>query len=215
MMGGSGNSMMGRSGYQWMMGRTNAPGWMHGETLPSYMMGTNTDPGKVMGQLFADAPGPRVSATDATNLGNDIPAGATVNRTNNRIIFSISMVHFAVIASPAGGPDEKFRIAGLVNPTVVVPVSARTTIELVNADPDTAHGLVVTDNANATSAMPMMTATPAFGGAALWFLGNPTTTGMHVGTITFTASTAGTYQYLCPLPGHTAKGMHGILDVEG
>lgn len=59
----------------------------------------------------------------------------------------------------------------------------------------------------------MMGAAPAFPGAALWFLGNPTSVGMHAGTVTFTAGTAGTYRYLCPVPGHAQKGMVGAFQV--
>ena len=57
--------------------------------------------------------------------------------------------------------------------------------------------------------MPMMTSRPAFTGSALWFLGNPTTAGMHTATLTFTATTPGTYHYLCPVPGHAQEGMAG------
>jgi len=62
--------------------------------------------------------------------------------------------------------------------------------------------------------MPMMTERPAFTGAALWFLGNPTSAGMHEGTLTFTATTPGTYQYLCPVPGHAQQGMTGTFTVS-
>ena len=34
------------------------------------------------------------------------------------------------------------------------------------------------------------------------------------GTLTFTASAAGTYQYLCPVPGHAQKGMAGSLVIN-
>ncbi len=213
MMGGSYGSMMGASGYAWMMGGTNAPGWMHGGTLPGYMMGTSTDPGKVMGRLFANAPGPRVSASAAATLGNTVPAGATVNAAQNSLAFVGSAASFAALASPSGGPDETFRIAGMVNPTINVKTGTTVTIEVVNADPDTAHGLVVTANSSATSWMPMMTASPAITGSALWFLGNPTSAGMHVGTLHFTAGSAGTYQYLCAVPGHAQKGMVGTFVV--
>jgi rusticyanin len=213
MMGGSGGSMMGRAGYDWMMGGATAPGWMHGGSLPGSMMGSNTDPGKVMGQLFADAPGPRVTAAEAVQRGNETPSGATVDRAANRIAFNHQRVHFTVVASPGGGPDETFRIAGLVNPTIVVPTGASITIDLVNADPDTAHGIVVTTSGSASAWMPMMRTNPAFSGAALWFLGNPTAAGMHQGSLTFTAAMAGTYQYLCPVPGHAQKGMVGHLVV--
>ena len=93
------------------------------------------------------------------------------------------------------------------------PAAAQVTMQVINADHDTAHGLVVTASGATSSWMPMMTATPAFRGSALWFLGNPTAAGMHTGTITFTASSPGTYYYLCPVPGHAQKGMTGTFTV--
>ena len=118
------------------------------------------------------------------------------------------------MASPAGGPDETFRIAGLVNPAITVPAGAQVSIQVINADPDTAHGLVITASSDVSSWMPMMTDQPAFAGSALWFLGNPTTAGMHTATLTFTATQPGTYHYLCPVPGHAQKGMTGTFTVS-
>jgi rusticyanin len=216
MMGGSDYGwMMGNSGYGWMMGGTSvAPQWMQGQRLPGFLMGTSTDMGQVMGGLFADAPGPRVSPSEAAALGNQVPARATVDKGANRITFSGSPVRLAVVASPPGNPDETFRAAGLVNPTIVVSRGARVTLMFVNADRDTAHGLVVTSTGADSSYMPMMTASQAFSGAAAWFLGNPTSAGMHEGSMTFTASTPGSYHYLCPVPGHTQKGMIGSFVVR-
>jgi hypothetical protein len=94
----------------------------------------------------------------------------------------------------------------MTNPAIVVPAGARISIDVINADPGTAHGLVITASTDTTSPMPMMTDRPAFTGSALWFLGNPTSAGMHAGTLTFTAAAPGTYQYLCPVPGHAQKG---------
>jgi rusticyanin len=223
MMGGTSRGsygwMMSQAGYQWMTGNGSAsPGWTTG-TLPAAMMGTammggSTDPGKVMGTLFASAPGPRVSAAQATALGSQAPAGAQVSTAANTITFTSTTVRLAIIASPAGGPDETFRAAGLVNPRIVVPAGARVSIQLINADPGAAHGLVITASNAAASWMPMVTARPAFTGSALWFLGNPTTAGLHEGTLTFTAATPGTYRYLCPVPGHAQKGMTGTFTIR-
>ena len=215
MMGGSGNDqqMMGMAGYRWMFGGASAPGWMQGTDMPGSMMGTGTDPGTFMGQLWANAPGPRVSAGQAAQLGGQIPAGARIDRAAKAITFSTTTVRLAVVASPVGGPDETFRIAGLVNPAITVPAGAKVRIQVVNADPDTAHGLVVTASQNISSPMPMMTSHPAFTGSAVWFLGNPTTAGMHTATLTFTASTPGTYHYVCPVPGHAQEGMTGTFTV--
>jgi hypothetical protein len=137
-----------------------------------------------------------------------------VDRAANRITFSGSSVEFAVAASTAGSPDDTFRIAGLINPTVVVPQGAHLSIQLVKADPDTAHGLVVTRSRAEESWMPMMSNPQAFGGAALWFLGNRTAAGIHIGTLSFTAWGSGSYRYVCPIPGHGQKGMAGTLVVS-
>ena len=215
MMGGSSAGwMMSEAGYRWMTGGAASPGWMTGGSLPGMMMGGGTDPGKVMGSLWANAPGPRVSAAQAAALGGLVPAGAQVDRAANTLTFTTATAALTIVASPSGGPDETFRAAGLTNPRVIVPAGARVSIQLVNADPDTAHGLVVTSAGAAGSWMPMMTARPAFAGSALWFLGNPTQAGMHAGTLTFTASAAGSYQYLCPVPGHAQKGMAGAFIVR-
>ncbi|HEY7260139.1 MAG TPA: sulfocyanin-like copper-binding protein [Trebonia sp.] len=224
MMGGSSSGwMMSQAGYRWVTGNgAISPGWMTGALPPAMraagmmgagMMGSGTDPGKLMGRLFAGAPGPRVSAAQAAALGNQIPAGAQVSRPGNTITFTTHAVRLTILASPSGGPDETFSAAGLVNPRIVIPTGAQVTIQLINADPDTAHGLLVTASDPAGSWMPMMTARPAFTGSALWFLGNPTSAGMHEGTLTFTAATPGAFHYLCPVPGHAREGMAGILTI--
>jgi rusticyanin len=207
--------MTSQAGYQWMTGGAGAPGWMRGGTLPASMMGgsAGTDPGTVMGTLFASAPGPRVSTADAQRLGAQVPAGASIDKAARTITFTTTSVHLAVLASPSM-PAESFRIAGMTNPTLSVPAGARVTIELVNADTDMAHGLVIMPAGTASSAMPMMTAAPAFTGSTLWFLGKPTAAGTHAGTITFTATAPGSYQYLCPVPGHAREGMTGTLIVR-
>src|ERR1700683_1436570 len=144
MGGGSYGWMMGAVGYQWMMGGTAAPAWMRGQALPGFMMGTSTDPGQVMGALFANAPGPRVSAAQAARLGSQVPAGATLDRAANTITFTGTSVRLTALASPADGPDETFRIAGLTDPAISVNTGAQVSIEVINADPATAHGLVIT-----------------------------------------------------------------------
>ena len=204
-------------GYGWMMGTTSAaPRWMVGGSLPGAMMGGGmmgeSDPGAVMGRLFADAPGPRVSAGRSVQLGSQVPAGATVNTAADRVVFHAGDVSLVVVAVPSASGGE-YRVAGLVDPTLVVPVGARVSIELINTDADAAHGLVVTTEGVATSSMPMAADALAFPGAAVWFLGDPNAAGMHAGTITFTASAPGNYQYLSPLPGQARSGMAGTLIV--
>jgi rusticyanin len=217
MMGGGSSHgwMTGRTGYRQMMGGLDAPAWMTGRALPGVMMGTSRDPGKVMGALFADSPGPRVSPAQSARLGDQIPAGATVSRAQHHVTFPGTTARLTVLASPPGGPDETFRTAGMTDPTITVKAGTRVTIEIINADPDTSHGLVITAPSARSTWMPMLTARPAFTRSAVWFLGNPTAQGMHAATISFTATTPGTYQYLCPVPGHAQKGMTGSFTVSG
>ena len=67
-------------------------------------------------------------STTARTMGNDVSAGATADRSANTITFSGSSTQLSVLASPPGGPDETFRAAGTVNPTIVVPRDARVTV---------------------------------------------------------------------------------------
>jgi hypothetical protein len=213
---GSYGWMMSAAGYRWMTGDgTTSPGWMRG-ALPAPMMGTlmtgtGADLGTVMGRLFGGAPGPHVSAAQAAALGSQVPTGARVTEAGNSIAFTSGTVRLVIVASSSGS-DGTFRVAGLVNPRIIVPAGARIIIQLVNVGPDTAHGLVVTAE-DTVSPMPMMTAQPAFAGSALWFLGSPMSAGIHEGTLAFTATTPGTYQYLCPIPGHAREGMTGTFMV--
>ncbi len=174
-------------------------------------MGGGANPGTVMGALFASAPGLRVSPATAERLGTQVPAGADVNRASRTITFTGKDVMLTVLAS-LSMPAESFRIAGMTDPAIIVPAGAHVSIQLVNADTDMAHGLVITAGAS-QSQMPMMNAVPAFTGSAVWFLGKPADAGMHAGTMTFTAATPGSYQYLCPVPGHARDGMAGAFTV--
>ena len=213
MMGGSSAWIMGHAGYQWMVGGAKAPGWMTGGALPGFMMGSSGDPGQAMGRFWADAPGPRVDAAAAQLLAAALPARATVDAAANRISFSGRTVHIEVLAS-ASTADDTFEVAGLIDPTIAVPARSSVTLDLINADSSSAHGIVIGAGTAQTPLMPMMSDPPAFVRAALWFLGDATAAGMHQGSTTFTAATAGTYQYLCPLPGHALRGMTGVFVVE-
>ena len=94
--------------------------------------------------------------------------------------FTTGGVQLAALASPAGGPGETFLIAGAINPKITVPAGVRVSIQVVNADPDTAHGLVITSGQGRFLWMPVVTSRLAFSGSALWVLGNPTVVGIHV-----------------------------------
>ena len=140
--------MMGTTGYRWMFGGASAglDAWRPYARLDD---GHRHRPRQVHGPTVGQRPpGPRVSAGQAGQLGGQASAGARVDQAAKAITFSTSTVRLVAVAGPAGGPDETFRIAGLVNPAIAVPVGAKVSIQVINADPDTAHGLVITASQN-------------------------------------------------------------------
>jgi rusticyanin len=153
-----------------------------------------------------------VSAAQVARLGNQVPVGAHIDTCNDHVTFSTSTVSMVVEAAPPNNPDMTFRIAGLVNPTVVVPRGAEVEIEFINADNDEAHALVITSDA---PPYPLRTgAMPAFPGAAAAPIGDPTSAGQGAEDFSFVATTPGTYHYVCPMPGHAEMGMAGLFLVR-
>ena len=182
MMGGNGYGwMMSPAGYRWMTGVDGVPGWMRRNDFPASMMGTaRWAPAPTWGSSWAACgPTPRGpgSPRHAARLSDQVPTGAHLNRAARTITFTTSSVQLVVVAGPAGGRDETFRIAGMVNPAIAVPAGARVSIQVINADPDTAHGLVISQCCGPDLMDADDDRRPAFPGSALWFLGNPTAAG--------------------------------------
>ena len=142
--------------------------------------------------------------------GNAAPSGAQIDVQSNTITFTSTAVSFTVVAVPPGGPDRTFRIGGLVNPTLVVPVGATVQVEFINADTDEAHGWEVTST---QPPFPFHIGNVALPGAFARALGDPTSKGDGAETITFSTHQAARYQYVCPMPGHAQMGRHGALIV--
>ena len=168
--------------------------------------------GQEAGKRLAGNAPLNVGAAQVRTLGNQIPEGAGVDDCAGRLTFTTQAVSFVVEAVPPNNPDMTFRIAGLIDPTVVVPLGARVTVEFINADSDQAHGWVITGGQPPFAFR--AAAPPALPGASAAVIGDPTAAGHGARTVTFTASTAGTYQYLCPMPGHAQMGMHGTFIVH-
>lgn len=140
--------------------------------------------------------------------------GATIDRKTNTVSYAGNSVTLVALASPHGAPNMTWEIAGLVNPTVVVRSGTQVTVELVNTDWGYLHGFELTTTPPPYAYMAMM-------GAASNLLMMPlparttkslTNAAYHTSSATLMAS-AGTYYYLCPVPGHAQQGMHGVLQV--
>ncbi len=201
------------SSYGYMMGGSGVPGWEQGGSLPGSMMGGSGSPGEIMGREYANAPGPRIASPAAMSAAQAVPAGAHIDRARHAVTFSSRQVHLTIVATMTGSSDG-FEVGGMANPSIVVPPDSTVEINFVNADPDMAHGLAVVPGGAGNSVMPMMTARPAFTGAAVWFLGDATKSSAPEQTIRFSVGVAGTYQYICPVPGHALAGMQGDLIVS-
>ena len=180
-----------------------APGWGIGGMGPA-MMGFGGGAG-VAGQP--------VASDEAASLGAAVPAGATLDRSSNTITFTGTTVALTVLASPSDGPDETFRIAGLTNPTLVMPRGAEVTLRLINADFGMVHNWLITNAQPPFPYVVMMAGTDVFG-AVTPVLAEAVSSGMPSATITFVASVSGRYTYLCSVPGHAQEGMYGALVVE-
>ena len=153
-----------------------------------------------------------ISSADAAPMGDAVPAGATIDRSTNQIIFSGKDVQFDVVGSPQGQRDLTFRIAGLVNPTIVLPQGAAVRVRFVNADPTMPHDFVLVSAL--TTFPPVPASRAAFAGAVTSVLTAPSQGRMNEQVISFTAAATGNYTYLCTVPGHAAGGMHGSLVVQ-
>ena len=161
-------------------------------------------------QLASDSP-TYTPLSQVAAASTATPQGASVNKGTNSITFATETVSFTVVSVPPGGPDMTFRIAGLVNPTVVVPKGAAVSVTFINADTDEAHGWEVTA---AQPPFQFQIGAAAFAGAFARGLGDPTAAGDGTETVSFTASKSGNYQYVCPMPGHAQMGMHGAFTVR-
>lgn len=145
-------------------------------------------------------------------LSDQDPAGARIDSRTNTITFRTTAVSFTVVAIAPGQPDMTFTVAGLTDPAIIVPSGARVTVRFINNDTDEAHGWLVTDHKPPFQfGQP---ATPAITGAYAGIVGDPTAAGDGANTVSFTASDPGSYEYICPMPGHAQMGMHGSFTVQ-
>jgi rusticyanin len=168
--------------------------------------------GKQAGVAMAGMAPQTVSLAQTRTLSDQVPAGASVDKASNTITFTSGSVSFTVVAVPPGGPDMTFRVAGLTNPTIIVPAGAQVTVRFINGDTDEAHAWMITSEQPPFSFY--QPRTPAISGAFSGLIGDPTASGQGASTSTFQAGSAGTYQYICPMPGHAQMGMHGAFIVR-
>ena len=175
-------------------------------------LASGTASGSAQGMMGA-ASGSRWTTAHVTTLVHNSERDVTIDRTTNTITYHADHVVLVPLAAPQALPGMRWEIDGLVDPRVVVPAGAHVTVDLVNEDPGYLHGFLVTTAHPPFGDMAMMQGTMPFANALIMPIAPPTGAGFAHATTTFIAAAAGTYAYICPVPGHAAHGMAGRLVV--
>jgi rusticyanin len=182
--------------------------------------GMNSNANAALGHFIGEKAGTRlagqapeyVPVSQVPALGNQVPAGASIDHGTNTITFTGTTVSFTVVSIGPGCPDMTFRVAGLCSPTIIVPKGAQLTVRFINNDATEAHGWIVVGKQPPYDFDPK--APVAMPAAKAGVIGDPTSAGDGANTVTFTASSTGNYRYICPIPGHAEMGMYGVFIVR-
>ena len=197
-----------QSGWSGMMGQA------FGGTGGSQGNWTSTM-GTMMSQFFGQVK--TVNPSDANQEMQSSLKNATIDKINNTITYSgqtVKIVAFGgAMDNSSSGPDEKFVIGGLVNPTLHVQKGARVSLELVNEDTGMPHGIEVTSAHPPYRFMSMMQG-DIYPGSFIHPISASRKDVYPVATTTFAASQSGTFNYICEYPGHAAKGMYGKIVIS-
>ncbi len=112
--GAAGGPFAAVSGFFGAQGFTGR-GIMGGGAITGYdMMGANAGAGfGMMGGGRTGVYTGRVSRADLARMGDAVPAGAAVDRNQNRVVFTVRNVNLSVVGSPSGQKDETFHLAGV------------------------------------------------------------------------------------------------------
>lgn len=128
---------------------------------------------------------------------------AAVSADKKTLTFRQKMVHLVVRSGPSNDMLS-YRIAGLRNPTLVVPAGATLQALFLNTDDDMTHNL----RFGAQHAAPA----PSVGTPGL---AHKTQAAFHAADVTLRVPPKpGTYYYFCTVPGHAQGGMWGTLRVR-
>lgn len=151
-----------------------------------------------------------VSSTNVFNMEH-IETQGIVDKAKNTINFTQSTVSLVVLAAPPQRSGDYFEINSLINPTLNIKPDTAIKVTLVNED-NKMHGFEIVIAQPPFNAYPMMTYNYAFS-SFIMPLGGANSNQYHASNETITASSAGTYYYLCPVPHHAAMGMYGKIVV--
>ncbi len=220
MVGTTGSPMGDGGGLSTMMGgSTSGFDGKMASTMNQYMGNTHAVMGAVgpgAGGMMGTASGSVWTPAHVAALVRQSEQGVTIDRVTNTITYHGTHDLLVPLAAPAALhlSGMQWEIDGLINPTVVVRNGAQVTVDLVNADRGYMHGFAVTKASPPFHEMAMMQGTAAFSGSFIMPILPETSQGQYHRSTQFAATTAGTYHYICPVPGHAAHGMAGKFVVS-
>ncbi len=163
--------------------------------------------------------GRQISFVDAMQLLKQTADSAHIDKAKNQATFTGDRIEIAMAAVQPDFPDTTFEVAGLVNPTIIVPAGSTITINFINMDYGSGmnHGVVITPDAPPYPVLSMM-------GMSNYFVGIPVLPPRQSedaqkslypeSSVTFQAPSSGTYYYLCQYYDHASKGMYGRFIVK-
>ena len=149
-------------------------------------------------------------------LARKTAATAVVDHRARTVTYTSARAELVALGASLGNPDETWNIAGMVNPSVHIHTGAHVTVHFFNADADqdTWHGWLLTTARPAYPRQVAQRVSLAFPGAVGRPVHGETAHRWFGRTVHFIAARAGTYYYLCQVPGHARMGMYGELVVR-
>ena len=154
--------------------------------------------------IFVGAKPMTLSSAQASAAGKTAAPG-NVSTDKKTLTFHGKLVRLVVRSGPANDMLS-YRIDGLRNPTLVVPVGTTLKTLFINTDDDMTHNLRLT-----VQRMPFKGTLKSIGTSNL---PHKSATAVHAEELTLRLPVAGIYTYLCTIPGHAPGGMAGTLIVR-
>jgi len=136
-----------------------------------------------------------------------------------QITFSGQKITIPVVAVEPGKPDTTFEIHNQVDPTLVVPANTPIRMTLANMDAGMAHGLDIIRQPppyKKTPGLPMAQSNNSNSSSVIAMTGEAAPHEADEATLAVKSTRwfqlkPGKYYYVCPVPGHAHKGMHGKI----
>lgn len=139
-------------------------------------------------------------------------ANAKVDKQSNSVTYSGNTIKVVLLASSKQA-DDKFEVAGLINPTIYIPKNSTVTLELINEDEDVSHALEITSAAPPYGYMSMMQG-GVYPGSYINPIPSSANGKFYSASSSFITNYDGSFYYICQYPGHAAQGMYGKIIVQ-